>query len=151
MHKILFVCHANCSRSPMAEYLFKQLVAQNGESDQFEVASAAATDVAIGEPVDVRAEKLLRARGIDCSAKRARQLTHEDYAYYDAIFVMDESNKRNVLQLLDGDPQDKLHLLLDYTARSGQNIADPWEHGDYQAAFDDIVEGIQGVLEHFTK
>ncbi len=151
MHKILFVCHANCSRSPMAEFLFRQLVQDRQLQADFEIASAAATDVALGQPVDSRVQAILQPLGIDCSAKRARRITPQDYAHFDHILVMDESNRQNVLQHLGGDPQNKIHLLLDYGVRKGQNIADPWEHGDYHAAYEDIVEGIHALLDDLQK
>ena len=144
--KILFVCHGNICRSPMAEFCMKQLVAEANRSDEFEIASAATSTEELGNSVYPPARRLLERKGIDCSGKTARQITARDYLYYDLIIGMDNANMRNMKRFWGGDPEGKLRMLLDYTDRPGE-VADPWYSGDFEATGRDVYEGCSNLLK----
>lgn len=144
-NKILFVCHGNICRSPMAEFVMKHLVEERGLQDQFEIASAATSTEEIGNPVYPPARRKLAEHGIGCQGKTARQMTLEDYRYYDQIIVMDHNNIRNLKRLLGEDKDHKISLLMDYTNRLGE-VADPWYTGDFEATWQDVLEGCEGLL-----
>ena len=146
MKKLLFVCHGNICRSPMAEFVMKSLVQEQGLSYRYEIASAATSTEEIGNPVYPPARRMLAAHGISCAGKTARQMTKQDYAYYDLLIGMDHANLRNMRRICGGDPDGKLHLLLDYTNRPGE-VADPWYTDDFQATWEDVTEGCQGLLK----
>ena len=124
MIKILFVCHGNICRSPMAEFVMKELVNKKGMTDQFEIASAATSIEEIGNPVYPPAKRKLKEHGISCVGKTARQMTKEDYAYYDYIIAMDRLNLRNMTRFVGSDPDNKISLLMDFTNHPG-DVADP--------------------------
>lgn len=147
MTKILFVCHGNICRSPMAEFVMKDLVRKAGRAEEFSIASAATSTEEIGNPVYPPARRMLAAHGIDCTGKTARQLRKADYAQYDYLIGMDQANFRNMQRMCGGDPDGKIHLLLDFTDRPGQ-VADPWYTGDFQATWEDVLEGCEGLLRH---
>lgn len=146
MTKILFVCHGNICRSPMAEFLMKELVRQKGLSAQFEIASAATSDEEIGSPVYPPVRALLSDRSISCKGKTARQLTAADYDKFDYIVGMDSANRRNMLRLFGGDAKGKVSLLLDWTGQN-RDVADPWYTRDFHAAERDIELGCAALLE----
>ena len=150
MIKILFVCHGNICRSPMAEFVMKDLLEKTGREYEFEVASAATSTEeiwnGIGNPVYPPAKKLLAKKGIDCSEKRARQMTRSDYDYYDLLIGMDNFNIRNMLRITGGDPEGKIKMLLDFTNRPGE-VADPWYSGDFETTYRDVLEGCEGILK----
>lgn len=146
MKKLLFVCHGNICRSPMAEFVMKALVQEQGLSYCYEIASAATSTEEIGNPVYPPARRMLAAHGISCAGKTARQMTKQDYAYYDLLIGMDHANLRNMRRICGGDPDGKLHLLLDYTNRPGE-VADPWYTDDFQSTWEDVTEGCQGLLK----
>ena len=148
MIRILFVCHGNICRSPMAEYVLKDMVREQGLNHRFEIASAATSREEIGNPVYPPARRKLADYGIGCAGHHARQMTKADYDRYDLIVCMDHANVRNATRIADGDPDSKIVLLLDSTERKGQEVADPWYTGDFDAAWDDIVEGCSGLLDH---
>lgn len=145
MIKILFICHGNICRSPMAEFIMKDLVKQAGKDRKFTIASAATSREELGNPVYPPVRRMLRQHGIDCSGKTARQITPEDYTRFDLLIGMDHANLRNMQRFFQGDPDQKLHLLLEYTNRPGE-VADPWYSGDFDAAWRDIYAGCQGLL-----
>lgn len=145
MFRILFVCHGNICRSPMAEFLMKELVAEKGLSARFEIASAATSDEELGNPVYPPVAALLRERGISCKDKTARQLRRADYESYDYIIGMDGANRRNMLRLFGGDPKGKVSLLLDFTDHP-RDVADPWYTRDFRAAERDIETGCRALL-----
>lgn len=147
MTKILFVCHGNICRSPMAEFVMKDLVRKAGRAEEFSIASAATSTEEIGNPVYPPARRMLAAHGIDCTGKTARQLRKADYAQYDYLIGMDQANFRNMQRMCGGDPDGKIYLLLDFTDRPGQ-VADPWYTGDFQATWEDVLEGCEGLLRH---
>ena len=128
MIKILFVCHGNICRSPMAEFVMKDMVEKNGVSEEFEIASAATSTEEIGNPVYPPAKRKLAEHGISCEGKTARQMTKEDYAYYDYIIAMDRFNLRNMTRFVGNDPDNKVSLLMDFTSHPG-DVADPWYTG----------------------
>ena len=146
MVKILFVCHGNICRSPMAEFVMKDLVQKAGLDAQLEIASAATSTEEIGNPVYPPARRKLAEHGIRCDGKRARQLRRDDYTRYDLLIGMDRANVRNMERICGGDPEGKLHLLLEYTARPGE-VADPWYTGDFQATWEDVEAGCTGLLQ----
>ena len=145
--KVLFVCHGNICRSPMAEFLFKKMVADKGQSDAFEIASAATSREEIGNGVYPPAFKLLKRLGIDPSAKRARQVTKQDMDYYDFIIVMDNNNLRNLHYMMDGYGEDKVHKCLDFSSRMGCDIADPWYTDDFETTYNDLQEGLSAFYQ----
>lgn len=147
MKKILFVCHGNICRSPMAEFVMKKLVDEAGRSSEFEIASAATSTEEIGNPVYPPARRKMAEHGINCAGKTARQLTRRDYEYYDLLIAMDQNNIRNMMRMLGGDPQNKVDLLLNYTDRPGE-VADPWYTGNFDATWRDCMEGCTALLNH---
>ena len=144
--KILFVCHGNICRSPMAEYIMSDMVKRSGFEHEYIVASAATSREEIGNLVYPPAMQKLAEHGISCSGHHARQMTKSDYDYFDIIACMDQNNIRNVYRITGGDPQSKISLLLDYTARKGQEISDPWYTGNFNDTWNDLVEGCSGLL-----
>ena len=150
MIKILFVCHGNICRSPMAEFIMRDLVTHAGLGGKFQIASAATSREELGNPVYPPARRKLAEHGISCAGKTARQLTQEDYSQYDLLIGMDRTNLRNMSYILGGDPEEKLHLLLEFAGRSGEGIADPWYTGDFESTFRDVLAGCKGLLAHFT-
>ena len=149
MKKILFVCHGNICRSPMAEFVMKDLVQKAGLTDQFHIASAATSREEIGNPLYPPARRKLAEHGISCAGHAARQLTRQDYADYDFLVGMDSANLRDMHRICGGDPDGKISLLLDHTARPG-NVVDPWYTGDFQATWLDVMAGCQCLLAEFT-
>ncbi len=170
--KILFVCHGNICRSPMAEFVMKKLVRdlptelQQGAAQaqlkdvEFEIASAATSTEEIGNPVYPPARRMLAMHGIDCSGKTARQMTVRDYEYYDYIVLMDRNNLRNLRWILPADvytretsgpvENRKVSLLMDWVGKS-RDVADPWYTGDFQATWDDVNEGCKAMLAQILR
>ena len=149
--RILFVCHGNICRSPMAEFVMKDLVARAGVADRFEIASAATSTEEIGNPVYPPARQKLAEHGISCAGKTARQVRRSDYDAYDYIVVMDRANVRNLSYIIGADTQNKVSMLLDYADRPGQEVADPWYTGNFEATWRDVVAGCSGLLALLTK
>lgn len=145
MIKILFVCHGNICRSPMAEFVMKDLVKKEGIADHFHIASAATSREELGNPVYPPARKKLAEHQISCDGKTARQLQARDYTEYDLLIGMDSANLRNMRRICGGDAEGKIHLLLDYTDRPG-DVADPWYTRDFEATWRDVEEGCRGLL-----
>ena len=148
MNKILFVCHGNICRSPMAEFVMKHLVEEVGLADQFEIASAATSTEEIGNPVYPPARRKLAEHGIGCAGKTARQMTLDDYHYYDMVIAMDRNNLRNLRRMFGDDTEHKISLLMDHSRRPG-DVADPWYTGDFEATWHDVLEGCKGVLQRY--
>ena len=146
MKRILFVCHGNICRSPMAEFVMKDLVAKSGRQDEFHIESAATSTEELGNPVSPPARRILAAHGIDCSGKYARQIRTKDYDDFDLIICMDNANVRNAKRILGDDPQGKISRLLDFTARPGE-VADPWYSGNFDATWRDVSDGCAALLE----
>ncbi|MCQ2374227.1 MAG: low molecular weight phosphotyrosine protein phosphatase [Phascolarctobacterium sp.] len=151
MVKVLFVCHGNICRSPMAEFMFKDMVKKLHKEDQFEIASAATSREEIGNPVHYGTRNKLAQFGISVAGKYARQMTKQDYEHYDYVLIMDHNNYRNTLRIIGQDKLQKVHLLLDFTARKGQSIADPWYTGDFDITYNDIKEGLEGFYSYLVQ
>ena len=150
MIKVLFVCHGNICRSPMAEFILKDKLSRLNLSSSFEVASAATSSEEIwrgvGNPVYPPAREELARHGISCEGKRAVQLTKADYDRYDYLIGMEQVNIRNMMRILGADPEHKVSRLLDFTDRPG-DISDPWYSGDFVTTYRDIERGIEGFLK----
>ena len=151
MIKILFVCHGNICRSPMAEFVMKDLVQKAGLNGEIEASSAAATSEEIGHPVYPPARKKLAEHGIDCSGKTARLLTRGDYDRYDFLIGMDAENLRDMRRICGGDPKGKIHPLMEYARRPTAEVADPWYTRDFEATWRDVEAGCTGLLEQLKK
>ena len=145
MTKILFVCHGNICRSPMAEFVMKDLVTKAGAGERFVIDSAATSTEEIGNPVYPPARRELAAHGVACRAHAARQMTRADYNKYDLLIGMDSANLCSMMRICGGDPERKIHLLLDYTAHPG-DVADPWYTGDFSATWRDVLAGCTALL-----
>lgn len=150
MPRILFVCLGNICRSPMAEFIMKDMVKKAGLADRFEIASAATSREELGNPVYPPARQKLAQHGIGCKGKAARQLTAEDYGYYDLLIGMEEANLRNMRRICGGDPEGKMHLILEDTTHPG-DVADPWYTGDFDTAWRDIEDGCRALLARLTQ
>ena len=150
MIKVLFICHGNICRSPMAEFIMKQKVEALGLSDQFHITSAATSTEEIwngvGNPVYPPAKEELAKHGISCEGKRAVQLKKSDYNEYDYLIGMEHANIRNMMRILGGDPEGKVSRLLDFSAEP-RDIADPWYTGNYKLTYEQIEEGCQTLLD----
>ena len=150
MIRILFVCHGNICRSPMAEFIFKDMVKKQGREKEFFVASCATSTEEIwnglGNPVYPPARAELAKHGISCEGKRAVQLTKKDYESYDLLIAMDSNNVRNIHRIIGSDPAGKVRKLMDYTPRGG-DVADPWYTDRFDVAYRDIEEGCRCLLE----
>ena len=144
--RILFVCHGNICRSPMAEFVMKDLVAKAGRADEFHIESAATSTEEIGNEVYPPAKRKLAEHGITCKGKTARQMTRADYGRFDLLVGMDSWNLRNMNRICGSDPEGKVHLLMDYTQRPG-DVADPWYTGDFEATWRDVLEGCKALLD----
>ncbi len=143
--RILFVCHGNICRSPMAEFVMKDLVRRSWLEDEFYIESAATSTEEIGNEVYPPARRKLAEHSITCKGKTARQMTRGDYDRFDLLIGMDEWNIRNMNRICGGDPEGKIHKLLDYTDRPG-DVADPWYTGNFEATWRDVLEGCQCLL-----
>lgn len=150
MIKILFVCHGNICRSPMAEFFMKDLVEKEGMAEHFHIESAATSTEEIGNPVYPPARRKLSEHGISCQGHAARQIRHEDYDKFDFIIGMDEANIRNMRRFFGSDSENKISLLMDYTDTPG-NVADPWYTGDFEKTWQDIDRGCRGLFTEIKK
>ena len=149
MIKILMVCHGNICRSPMAEFVMKDLIEKAGLSWRFCIESAATSAEELGNPVYPPARRKLREHGIDCTGKTARRLRREDYDRFDLLIGMDHANLRNMERMCGGDPEGKLRLLMRYTGVD-RDVADPWYTGDFEATWRDVSAGCAALLEELT-
>lgn len=151
MKKILFICHGNICRSPMAEIVMKDLVKKAGMEEKYEVASAATTSEeiwnGIGNPVYPPARAKLREHGLSSEGKRARLMTRADYDEFDFLVGMDTENLYDMKRIAGGDPEGKISLLMDYTTRP-RSVADPWYTGDFEATWRDVSEGTKALLAY---
>ena len=150
MIKILFVCHGNICRSPMAEFVMKDLVRKAGLADDYLIASAATSMEEIGNEVYPPARRKLAEHDISCKGKTARQMTRSDYDRYDLLIGMDTWNIRNMNRICGGDPEGKIRMLMDYTDRPG-DVADPWYTGNFEATWQDVLLGCQQLLRQTSK
>ncbi len=143
--RILFVCHGNICRSPMAEFVMKRLVHEAGRDNDFHIESAATSTEEIGNEVYPPARRKLAEHNISCKGKTARQMTRSDYSRFDLLIGMDDWNIRNMTRICGGDPEKKIKKLMDYTNRPG-DVADPWYTGNFEATWRDVLEGCQALL-----
>lgn len=155
MIKIMFVCHGNICRSPMAEFVMKKLVADKGLGDKFYISSCATSREEIwhgaGNPIYPPAQRELKKQGIPFdSGKRAVQLTADDYYEYDYLIAMDSMNVRNIIRIVGADEDNKIHKLMDFTDRGG-DVADPWYSNRFDIAFNDIMDGCTALLLHILE
>ena len=150
MTRVLFVCHGNICRSPMAEFVMKDMVEKAGLSKEIRVASVASTTEEIGNPVYPPARRKLAEHGIGCEGKTARQLCLPDYERFDLIIGMDRENLEDMRRICLGDPEGKIHLLMDYTDRPG-DVADPWYTRDFETTWRDVEEGCRALLAWLRK
>ena len=150
MIKILFVCHGNICRSPMAEFILKAMVQNLGVADDFYIKSAATSREEIGNPVYPPARRVLDKMGINSSEKYAIQITKDDYKIYDYIVCMDKFNLRNIKRIIPDDPENKISLLLDYTGEY-RDVDDPWYTGDFETTKTDIINGCKALLKEIEK
>ena len=146
MIRIMFVCHGNICRSPMAEFIMKKLVADRGVSDRFHIVSSATSTEEIGNPVYPPARSELAKHGIRCDGKTAVQLRSSDYEKYDWFIGMDTANIRNMNRIFGGDRDGRVYKLLTFAGRSG-DVDDPWYSRDFSTAYADIEEGCRALLE----
>lgn len=149
--KVLFICHGNICRSPMAQYVMQHLVNERGLTDCFYIDSAATSTEEIGNRVHHGTRGKLREMGIPCGDHRAVQLKRSDYEKYDYLIGMDDWNMRNMRRILGEDTEGKVYRLLDFTERKGADIADPWYTGNFDVTYDDVLEGCEALLEHIMK
>ena len=147
MIKIMFVCHGNICRSPMAEFVMKKIVKDNNMEDMFYIESSATSAEEIGNPVYPPARKILAEHGITCNGKFARQMTFADYQNFDCIIAMDYNNLRNIDRIIGSDTDNKVHLLMFYTGRE-RSVSDPWYTRDFQTAYNDISEGCNALFSY---
>ena len=149
MYKIMFVCHGNICRSPMAEFILKKMVSERGIEGKYLISSCATSTEEIwgdiGNPVYPPARAELRKHGISCDGKRAVQLKRSDYGEYDLFICMDSRNIANAIRILGGDPEGKLCKLMDYTSRGG-DVADPWYTDRFDVTYRDVYDGCEGLL-----
>lgn len=153
MHKIMFVCLGNICRSPMAELLFRYMVEKTGRTAEFEISSSATSDEnvfrGVGAPVYGPIKSLLEGKGISCAGKRAQVLKKSDGEYYDLFLCMDDNNVRNAQRILGEKHAHKCKKLLSYAGENG-NVADPWYTRDFEKAYEDILRGLNGLLESLS-
>ena len=154
MLKIMFVCHGNICRSPMAEFIMKDLVKKQGKEKDFLILSSATSTEEIwngvGNPVYPPAKAELAKHGISCEGKRAVQLKKDDYGKYDLFIGMDSANIRNMHRILGDDPEGKIRKLMDYTDRGG-DVADPWYTRSFDVTYRDVLEGCEELLKEICK
>ena len=150
MIKVLFICHGNICRSPMAEFVFRHMVKERGMGDKFHIASCATSTEEIGNPVHQGTREKLRQHGISTEGKYAVQLRKKDYDNYDYLLGMDTWNIRNILRIVKSDPENKVYRLLDFS-KEPRDIADPWYTGNFDVTYNDIVEGCQAFLNYLKE
>ena len=148
--RILFVCHGNICRSPMAEFVLRDMVERQGWAERVAVESAATSTEEIGNPVHPGTREKLRQAGISCQGKRARQIRPEDYERFDWIVGMDDWNMRNLRRMFPGDPKGKLHKMLDFCG-TGSDVADPWYTGNFDATWQDVQRGCRAMMKQMEK
>lgn len=150
MTKILFICHGNICRSPMAEFVMKDLVKKKGISHLFEIDSAATSTEEIGNPIYPPALACLQSHGIVDAQHEARQFTLGDYDYYDHLIIMDKNNLRNIRRIIPTDFENKISLLMSFAGKDNHEVADPWYTGDFEVTYRDVLAGCKGLLKHLS-
>ena len=149
MKKIMFVCHGNICRSPMAEFVFKKMVADAGLSAEFIIASSATSTEEIGNDIHYGTRKMLDKYGIPYKRREAVQITRSDYDKYNFFIGMDSANIRNLGRIFGADPENKIKKLLDYTSHPG-DVADPWYTGNFEETYRDVTDGCRALLDKLS-
>ena len=148
--RILFVCHGNICRSPMAEFVMRDLTMKSGRANEVRIASAATTDDEIGNPVHPGTKRVLAAHDIACVGKTARRVKREEYKNWDLFVVMDDENVRDLMRAFRNDPEHKVHKLMEYVEggdlTTARDVADPWFTGDFEVTWNDVLAGCRGIL-----
>lgn len=155
MHRIMFVCHGNICRSPMAEFVMRDLAMKAGRANEFRIASCATTAEEIGNPVHPGTRRVLAAHGIACVGKAARQVRRDEYKGWDLFVAMDDENVRDLVRVFRGDPQGKVRKLMEFASAdaagagrgAARDVADPWYTGDFEATWNDVLAGCRGLLD----
>ena len=147
MIRVLFVCHGNICRSPMAKYIFKDLIKKKGIEDKFVVDSGATSYEEEGNGLYRHAATKLREKGIPFDTHAARRIQKEDYDKFDYILAMEQFNIGQIMKIISEDSENKVHLLLDFSSNP-REISDPWYSGNFELAYNDILEGVETFLEH---
>ena len=153
MVKVLFVCHGNICRSPMAEFIMKDMTSKAGLNDIYIASAATSTEEiwnGIGNPIYPHAREILKRKGIPFGDHRAVQITRDDYKRYDLIVAMDSANVRNIMRITGGDPEKKIKRLLEYCGVS-RDVADPWYSGDFETAYNDIYKGCEAMVRMLSE
>ena len=150
MLKVLFICHGNICRSPMAEFVFRDMVSRAGLGDDVYIESAATSREEIGNDTHPGTRRKLQENGIPFSSRHARQMTKKDYEEFDLLIGMDDANVRNMKRIVGGDPESKIHMMLAF-AGADRAIADPWYTGNFDETYDDVMEGCSALLEYIGK
>ena len=154
-HRIMFVCHGNICRSPMAEFVMRDLAMKAGRANEFRIASCATTDEEIGNPVHPGTRRVLAAHGVACVGKTARQVRRDEYKSWDLFVAMDDENVRDLNRVFRKDPEGKVRKLMEFAGASGpdgtprvpaRDVADPWYTGDFEKTWDDVLAGCRGLL-----
>lgn len=146
MKKIVFVCHGNICRSPMAEYIMKDLVRKAGRDSEFRITSAAVTTEELGNDIYPPAKRKLTEHGVSFGIHSAHKITDSEASDNDLIIVMDTSNLRRIENILSPENYKKVHLMLEYSNRPGESVADPWYTGDFEITYKDLIESCTGLL-----
>ena len=150
MTRVMFVCHGNICRSPMAEFAFRELIKKNGMENNVSCSSSATSFEEIGNPVYPPARRILEREGIDCSAKKAVHFEKSDYLIFDIIVIMDDNNMHNLMRIIGNDTDNKVYKLMDFTDEKG-NIEDPWYTGNFEKVYAQIKRGCEGLLGEIGK
>ena len=150
MKRIMFVCHGNICRSPLAEFVMKDLVSKSGREKEFYIASSATSFEEEGNPIYPPVKELMRRHGVPFSEHRATRLNGDDYGKYDLFVIMDENNRRNIRRIFRDDPEGKIHTLLSFAGES-RDVADPWYYGNFEQTYNDVLTGCAALLEHLEK
>ena len=150
MIRVLFICHGNICRSPIAQYVMSDMVRKKHLEDKFFIDSAATSREEIGNSVHYGTRSKLAEMNVPCGNHKAVQVTKDDYDNYDYLLIMDENNRRNLMRIIKDDKEKKVYGLLDFSDRP-RSIADPWYTGNFDATYNDIVEGCETFLEHLKK
>lgn len=151
MTKVLFICHGNICRSPMAEFVFKDLVEKAGMNHLFEIDSAATSTEEIGNPIYPPAIQCLKNHGITGASHQARQVTKADYEYFDYLILMDRNNLRNIRRIIPIDYDNKIFLLMSFAQKDNREVADPWYTGDFEITYRDVLTGCKCLLKQLTE
>lgn len=148
--RILFVCKGNICRSPMCEFVMRDLAMRAGRANEFRIASAATTNEEIGNPVHPGTKRMLAAHNIACVGKTARQVKRDEYKSWDLVVAMDDENVCDLMRAFRNDPEHKVHKLMEYVEggdlTTARDVADPWFTGDFEATWNDVLAGCQGIL-----